>query len=225
MYTVSEVCNQISVDILCGKYDEVKMLPTERALAEQYGVGRPTIHAALVRLQGQGLIKTIPRHGWEIMDLKRHGKLDLMTLALSMPMEDISLSFAQDALSLFIASTKDMVEKIVDSGFNDFEITDFLTMIQTDGDADGFAESVFQFYQRLAMRSENSVYSLMMNQFKDGIVNTANLADQVAMIQYKEQVRLMLEYMSRGKKLEAAETNQKVAIYLFKLWANRKGNL
>lgn len=225
MSTVLAVSNQISVDILCGKYDEVKMLPTERALAEQYGVGRPTIHAALVRLQGQGLIKTIPRHGWEILDLKRHGKLDLMTLALSMPMEDISLSFAQDALSLFIASTKDIVEKIVDSGFNDFEITDFLAMIQDDGEVDIFAESVFNFYQRLAMRSENSVYSLMMNQFRNGILNTANLAEKESMIQYKELVKEMLEHMSHGKRLQAAEANQRAAIYLFELWVNRKGNL
>lgn len=222
MSTVSAVSKQISVDILCGKFDEEKMLPTERELAEFYGVGRPTVHAALVKLQSQGLIRTIPRHGWEILDLKRNGKLDLMTLALSMPMEDISLSFARDALSLFIASTKDIVETILDSGFNAFEVTDFLALIHTENSSTEFAESVFHFYQRLAMRSENSVYSLVMNQFKDGILNTACLAEPSQMTSFKALVGDMLCQMSKDDVLQAVHFNREAACYLFNLWANRK---
>lgn len=225
MSTVLAVCNQISVDILCGKYDEEKMLPTERELAELYGVGRPTVHAALVKLQGQGLIRTIPRHGWEILDLKRHGKLDLMTLALSMPMEDISLSFARDALALFIASTKDIVETILESGFNDFEVMDFTSLIRTSEDELVFAESVFHFYQRLAMRSENSVYSLVMNQFKSGVVNAAVIAGTDERYAFKGLIGNLLEYMSQGNGHQAAVVNREAACYLFNLWANRKETL
>lgn len=225
MSTVLAVCNQISVDILCGKYDDDKMLPTERELAALYGVGRPTVHAALVKLQSQGLIRTIPRHGWEILDLKRHGKLDLMTLALSMPMEDVSMSFAKDALSLFIVSTKDIVETILVSGFNDFEVMDFLALIHvSEGDAI-FAESVFHFYQRLAMRSENSVYSLVMNQFKSGVLNAANVASQNERYQFKSLIEELLLCMAQGDDQKAVAANREAAWYLFNLWANRKETL
>lgn len=225
MLTVTEVCNQISVDILCGKYDDTKMLPTERVLAQQFGIGRPTIHAALVRLQNQGLIRTIPRHGWEILDLKRHGKLDLMALALSMPMADISTDFARDALTLFVASIKDIVEKIVSSGFNEFEITDFIILVEPSDDADVFASSVFHFYQRLAMRSENSVYSLLMNQFRDGILNTANLASQHEMASFRALIKDMLVKMSKETMTEAKEASAEAAYFLFNLWLSRKAEI
>ncbi|MET0273587.1 MAG: FadR/GntR family transcriptional regulator [Phenylobacterium sp.] len=51
----------IAAEIEAGKYRLGERLPTERELAEQFGVSRPTLREALIALEMQGMIEA--RHG------------------------------------------------------------------------------------------------------------------------------------------------------------------
>lgn len=58
------LADQIAGEIEAGKYRVGERLPTERELAEQFGVSRPTLREALIALEMQGMIEA--RHGMGI---------------------------------------------------------------------------------------------------------------------------------------------------------------
>lgn len=55
------LADSIAAEIEAGKYSVGERLPTERELAEQYGVSRPTLREALIALEMLGMIEA--RHG------------------------------------------------------------------------------------------------------------------------------------------------------------------
>lgn len=55
------LADSIAAEIGAGKYRLGERLPTERELAEQFGVSRPTLREALIALEMQGMIEA--RHG------------------------------------------------------------------------------------------------------------------------------------------------------------------
>jgi GntR family transcriptional repressor for pyruvate dehydrogenase complex len=55
------LADQIASEIGAGKYKLGERLPTERELADQFGVSRPTLREALIALEMQGMIEA--RHG------------------------------------------------------------------------------------------------------------------------------------------------------------------
>src|SRR5687768_11989893 len=55
------LADSIAAEIEAGKYNLGERLPTERELAEHYGVSRPTLREALIALEMLGMIEA--RHG------------------------------------------------------------------------------------------------------------------------------------------------------------------
>jgi GntR family transcriptional repressor for pyruvate dehydrogenase complex len=55
------IADALAEDINAGKYKLGDRLPTERELADQFGVSRPTLREALIALEMQGMIEA--RHG------------------------------------------------------------------------------------------------------------------------------------------------------------------
>jgi GntR family transcriptional repressor for pyruvate dehydrogenase complex len=55
------LADSIAAEIEAGKYKVGERLPTERELADQYGVSRPTLREALIALEMLGMIEA--RHG------------------------------------------------------------------------------------------------------------------------------------------------------------------
>ncbi|MGA9173755.1 MAG: GntR family transcriptional regulator [Thermoactinomyces sp.] len=60
---IDVVVETIQKRIIEGKYVAGQRLPAERELAEEFGVSRPTIRTALLRLQSNNLIDIVPRGG------------------------------------------------------------------------------------------------------------------------------------------------------------------
>lgn len=50
-----------------GRYRPEQRLPGEHSLAGEFGVSRPTVRAALARLQDQGYLRSEPRRGWFVV--------------------------------------------------------------------------------------------------------------------------------------------------------------
>src|SRR5215218_9691449 len=55
------LADSIAAEIEAGKYQVGERLPTERELAEAFGVSRPTLREALIALEMLGMIEA--RHG------------------------------------------------------------------------------------------------------------------------------------------------------------------
>lgn len=60
---ISEVTAELQRRITTGTYVASQRLPSERELAEELKVSRPTVRAALLRLQGENSIDIVPRAG------------------------------------------------------------------------------------------------------------------------------------------------------------------
>jgi len=62
------IAEQILLDIKSGKYSSGNKLPSERAIAEQIGVSRPSVREAISALQIVGIIESQPGDGNYISD-------------------------------------------------------------------------------------------------------------------------------------------------------------
>ena len=60
---VNQVVNQLRTIIISGEISPGDILPSERKLAEKFGVGRLTIRDAIKKLEFYGIVKTNPQSG------------------------------------------------------------------------------------------------------------------------------------------------------------------
>lgn len=60
---IDEVVEKLSERILEGVYETGERLPSERDLAEELNVSRPTIRSALLRLQSENIVDIMPKSG------------------------------------------------------------------------------------------------------------------------------------------------------------------
>lgn len=63
--------------ILSGEFAVEQKLPPERELAEQTGISRIIVHAALVELATKNVLRIVPRQGTYVGDFKKEGTLEL----------------------------------------------------------------------------------------------------------------------------------------------------
>jgi GntR family transcriptional repressor for pyruvate dehydrogenase complex len=75
---VETVTEQLRAQILTGSFAPGVRLPPERDLAEQLGVNRLTLRAALARLEALGLIRTHHGSGSVVRDFREHGGAELL---------------------------------------------------------------------------------------------------------------------------------------------------
>ncbi|WP_297508563.1 FadR/GntR family transcriptional regulator [uncultured Caulobacter sp.] len=64
----SDVAREISEQIQTKAYSAGEKLPSERELAETFGVSRPTVREAIIALEVLGLVKTVTRSGVYVAD-------------------------------------------------------------------------------------------------------------------------------------------------------------
>ncbi len=84
--------------ILSGRWPAGSRLPAERTLAEELGVSRLTLRAALSSLASEGLVRSRRGSGVEVLDFRRHGSLDLFAWMLGLSSAETD---SQGTLALF----------------------------------------------------------------------------------------------------------------------------
>lgn len=55
------------------QYRRGQRLPAEAVLAEQWVVSRPTVRKALGLLRDEGLVRSVPKLGWFVVDAGERG--------------------------------------------------------------------------------------------------------------------------------------------------------
>lgn len=76
------VYDQLSGEILAGRYDPGQALPAERALADLLGVNRGAVREAIQRLSAAGLVESRQGAGTVVLDYRRSAGLDLLPALL-----------------------------------------------------------------------------------------------------------------------------------------------
>ncbi|HEV8636448.1 MAG TPA: FadR/GntR family transcriptional regulator [Chloroflexota bacterium] len=75
-----EVARDLAAAIASGRYAPGEFLPTEQALAQEYGASRNVVREALMRLSARGMVevlhgrgtRVLPRHQWQLLDQLVH---------------------------------------------------------------------------------------------------------------------------------------------------------
>ncbi len=86
--------------VLDGRLPPGERLPPERRLAEDFGVNRVTVRAALARLSAAGLVSVRQGSGYRVLDFRRHGGPDLLASFLDLAGEQGALKGAVEDLLL-----------------------------------------------------------------------------------------------------------------------------
>ena len=73
-----DVFDQIVADVLSGEMQPGQTLPSERRLAEVFGVSRPAVREALKRVSAAGLVEVRQGDATTVRDFRRHAGLDLL---------------------------------------------------------------------------------------------------------------------------------------------------
>ncbi|MEW5741843.1 MAG: GntR family transcriptional regulator [Myxococcota bacterium] len=72
------VVERLRRDILDGRYPAQEYLPPERTLAEELGVSRLTLRAALAKLESEGLVRARQGDGVRVLDLGAHATVAVL---------------------------------------------------------------------------------------------------------------------------------------------------
>ncbi len=158
----SYVENIILDEILSEKLKPGELMAPERDLAIKYGCSRPVIHKAIIRLEQKGVLKIRPRKGIQVLDYRIHGRLGLISEISSRSKDLINNQFNHDMLSF--------VTKNIENIFTYFSVIEKkATTIKFDS-----AEDYFHILFDYSLQCGNSMYILLMNEFKQGIINVAS---------------------------------------------------
>jgi len=156
--------------ILSGDLDVGQKLPPQRLLAEQMGVGRPVIKAALQHLAANGMVKIIPRVGTVVSDYRKEGAIAMLTSLLKYERGNVAPKLLDGLLDI-----RGLVEIEITRLAANYRSDDHIRALrriiaaeeQLPIDAiDQTASLNFEFHHTIAMASGNPIYPILLNSFR-----------------------------------------------------------
>jgi GntR family transcriptional repressor for pyruvate dehydrogenase complex len=106
---------QLRHAIVAGHYVAGERLPSERVLAEQLGVSRLTLRAALATLAAAGLVSVRHGSGYRVRDARQHGGLDLLPTLLAQATSPRELAVVvDDLLAVRRGLARTVLERLVE---------------------------------------------------------------------------------------------------------------
>jgi DNA-binding FadR family transcriptional regulator len=164
--------------ILSGKFPIGQKLPSERELALQLGVSRPVVHEGLVDLAAKSLVTMIPRVGTIVNDYRKEGSLSLLTSLVNYHQGSLEPRLLDSLLQMRLLFEVETARLAAIHRTRE-QLESFQALLQEEKDAD--IENVewisgldFNFHHLVAIASDNFIYPLLLNSFKDCYINLAS---------------------------------------------------
>ena len=167
--------------ILTGQYRPGTRLPPERRLAEQLGVHRVTLRAAIGQLAALGLVEVRQGSGTVVTDYRERGGLMLLAELAANAGPDQLLVICRDLLELRRRVAIMLFEKIADQGGlkdrSDFDhaVGDFRRAIGDDAGTDDLALADLAVVAALCRGGGSPVLQLALNPIGQVVVRVASL--------------------------------------------------
>ncbi|BCB04244.1 GntR family transcriptional regulator [Bacillus sp. KH172YL63] len=215
------IARDISRSILQGELKSGDSLQAEREMAARYKVGRPTIREALHRLESDGWITSRKGMPATVNDYWKQG--NLMTIVTILQHEDeIPDEFIVHMLELRISLTpayfKDAMEH------NRLKIISLFIPIEEGLDTpQWYAEFDWRIQQEVAMLSNNPIYFLILNSFKDIYLRMAEkyFQDPKHRAASREYYDILLKRLLDGDIKKAEHTVQDMMEKSLELWKKK----
>lgn len=202
---VDQIAHQLRSLITSGDLNPDDVLPSERKLADKFGVGRLTVRAAIKKLEFYGLVKTTPQSGTTVIGNGLFAFEGLITEILSFEQADFA-SLVDTRNTLEIKSAGVAAKKRTEQD---------IIMIQKALDA--FEDKIkqgkpteeedFLLHLQIAEASKNSVLKLLMRIITPDILkkatsqNTDNANRKEAILkEHQEIVKQIIAQDAKGAK-------------------------
>lgn len=165
---VDEVAERLRGDILRGVYAKGTLLPGERELSTTLGISRLTLRAAIERLAGEGLIKSVQGSGNRVLDFRESGGVELIGHLVTIAHEggDPPIDLLTNLLELRRMAAIDAVG-FAAARASDAEIEELRANVVAQeaalGDLTAFMERDLRFARLLARATHNLALVLLAN--------------------------------------------------------------
>lgn len=166
------IIQQFEAKIISGELAPDTKLPTERELADQFGVTKSVVHFALKELEQLKFIKCVPRHGTYINDWLKYGNFETLNAALKLQGVNVEPRLKDSLIVLRNTIESDAMARCGQycsaEDYAEMEKTiDELEASPLSAGAEAHAKLIMQFHYLVIQKSGNLIYPIVMNAFMD----------------------------------------------------------
>ncbi len=159
----------------------------ESALARDLGISRTPVREAMIRLQNEGLVEVIPRHGMRVLPVSPADMRDIYEILSALESAAAELAARrrppESELAPLVAASRDMARSLKDD------------------DLDGWAEADEQFHRRLIELSGNRMLVQTVLNFWD----RAHRARMITLRLRPKPVHSTKEHMALVERIRAGD--------------------
>jgi len=170
--SLKQACvHQLERVLFSGEFDVGSQLPPERRLAERLGVSRPILHQALVELEAKGLVRIEPRKGVFVNDYRQVSSIAMLASFLTYLQGEMDLQFLSNLMEF--RKLLEVETACLAAVHRTEEHQRILKQIHTKevqrkaDDPAMLIELDFSFHIQIAHASNNLLYPLILNSFKE----------------------------------------------------------
>lgn len=205
-----EVYEQLSGEIVEGRFGPGVSLPAERQLCETLGVNRGAVREALKRLSQAGLVSISQGGGTKVLDFRRNAGLDLLGRMLFTSDGQVNLDVARSVMEMRSALAPD-IARLCAQRASTAEVAVLRQVVArmeaaaADDQLEQLQEQSLRFWDVLVRGSGNIAYELAFNtlretydRLRDVLVHV--MADEVRDVRSH---RSIAEAVARGDDLSA----------------------
>jgi len=161
-----DISEQLIRRITNGAYPIGSKLPTERLLAEEFGVGRHVIREALKRLDALGLVRIRQGSGIFVRDLELTAGIELFDVLLTGEDGEVNLKFLRDVLE-FRDHTIQLVVRLAAARRTEEHVVQMRKLVKERRkaltDMRCLETVTTELYRVVADASDNHIFALMFN--------------------------------------------------------------
>lgn len=165
------VHGRLRAAILAGELRAGEALPSERALAEAFGVNRHAVREALKRLQQARLVQVAQGGATRVLDWRRHGGIELLLDAATLPPGGADPELVRGILEFRAAIGADVARRCAEraaDGARDRVAATAARVLAPSGGAEARAAAYEELWQAVVDGAGNLGYRLAYNTLLDG---------------------------------------------------------
>lgn len=205
-----EVYDQLSGEIVEGRFDPGISLPAERQLCETLGVNRGAIREALKRLAQAGLVSISQGGGTKVLDFRRNAGLDLLMRLLFRRDGTVDLDVARSVMEMRAALAPDIARLCAQRA--DQEVVALLRQIVAEMEDAASTDDLPQlqglslrFWDTMVRGSGNIAYELSFNTLRETYDRLRDVLVQVMADEFRDvrSHRSIAEAVARADDLSA----------------------
>lgn len=157
-----QVAASIREAILSGDLQPGDTLPSERSLADRFGVNRSSVREALHRLEARGFVRIRQGGATVVEDVLVTAGLHLLPFLIA-PGGTPDIGILEDLLSLRVVLLRWTAEQAAVRGGDVERLRELVQSMDADPDAEQLQLADFDFFQEMVDMSGNRVLKLVMN--------------------------------------------------------------